>query len=200
MQIKLENLYLHYFFDFDSVWMKKHVMTLISKSVVPLVNMPLYIPGIQRGLETGIKAHFNTNGSTMIDKPSPFFQKLVAYMTVPTLLGDEFHGNTSLIKSFSEFTHDILKNILFLNLIPNTLHPWISSYLQSADHHRRVLSEQVVPVVHQRREKIRQAKEAGIDHGLENNYLNNLIQFVLDTDENNNPVYHTDADIVDSIL
>jgi hypothetical protein len=180
--------------------MTRDVIQGIAKSVIPLAKMPVYIPGIQLGLETGIKSKFNPDGPTILDRPSPFFQNLVAYMSVPSLLGEEFQNNLPVIKSFAEFTYDIIRNVVYWKLIPTVFHPLFIPYLQSSEKHRQVLFKHVIPVVHERREKMRQAREAGVDHGLAENYLTNLIEYPLSVDENGNTIYCSDDDIVDSIL
>jgi cytochrome P450 len=191
---------MHYSIDFDMLVMGKEAVQIIAKLVIPLAKMPVYTPAIQHGLETGIQSKFHATKPTILAHPSPFFQNLVAYMTVPSLLGDEFHNNVALIKSFAEFTYDITGNIMYWKLIPRVLHPFFISYFQSADKHRQAVFEHVIPVVHERREKIRQAKEAGVDHELEDTFLNGLIQYPTGTDEHGNTLYATDDLIVDAVL
>lgn len=193
-------LRLHYVFDFEAIVRGRDITPVIAKQVIPSAKMPMYIPGIQLGLETAIHSRFNTNSPTILKNPSHFFQRLVSYMSVPSLLGEEFQNNLPVIEAFGQFTYDVIHNVIFWKLVPDAFHPLILPYVRSVEKHRQALFEHVIPVVHMRREKIRQAELANEDHGLPENYLTSLIQYVLDTDDNGQPVYYTDDQIVDGIL
>jgi cytochrome P450 len=161
--------------------------------------MPLYIPGIQFGLQNAVDELLVKNGPTNINKPSPFFQNFVAYMSVPSLIGDEFATNPDIIKSFAEFTGDIIKNMGFFLVLHKFMHKLVLPYVQSAKKHTKVMEDNVVPVIEQRREKMRLAMEAGEDHGLEANFLQGLIEFS-DVDENGNAVQYNAVEMSHAIL
>lgn len=153
------------------------VNPIIVKSTLPNQKMPLYIPGIQSGLQNAVDELLVKDGPTIINKPSPFFQNFVAYMSVPSLIGDEVATNPEIIKSFAEFTGDIVKNMGFFLALPKFMHKLVLPYVQSAKKHTKVMENNIVPVIQQRREKMKLAREAGVEHGLESNFLQGLIEY-----------------------
>ncbi|KAF1804691.1 CYP5312 [Mucor lusitanicus] len=120
-------------------------------------------------------------------------------MSVPTLLGEEMATNTEVIKSFAEFTGDVTKNVGIFMIVPKFLHPYLVSYLQSANKHYQVMEKYVAPVIVERREKMKQAQEAGVDHGLENNFLQGLMEFK-NTDAPNKSSYYTEKEVAHAVL
>lgn len=200
MPVLLDLLHMQYVFSDESRYFGRKNSPVVAKMVIPQSKMPLYIPSIQKGLESGLKDNFNQNGPTIINHPSEFLQHLVGYMSVPSLLGEEFANNRPVIDSFAEFTNDLVANMPIFTIVPKFLHKAILPFLQSTKKHHKVMNEYVIPVARQRREKMRQAREAGVDHGLEQNFMNSLIEFVLDVDENGQPVYYNDDQLVEAIL
>ncbi|KAI8640968.1 cytochrome P450 [Parasitella parasitica] len=170
---------------------------IVAKATVASSKMPMYIHGIQVGLERGVEALFNEDGATVVETPSPFFQNFVAYMSVPTLLGEEMATNVEVIRSFAEFTGDITKNVGIFMMLPKFLHPYLAKYLQSASKHHQVMEKYVAPVIQARREKMKQAQEAGVEHGLEYNFLQGLMEFE-NTDDPSKP--YTEKEIAHAVL
>ncbi|KAL9541263.1 hypothetical protein MBANPS3_009220 [Mucor bainieri] len=181
-------LHLDYVFDHHTMAIGIKANPIVAKATVPNNKMPMYIPGIQIGLERGVQTLFNKDEPTIVNHPSPFFQNFVAYMSVPTLLGEEMATNAEVIKSFAEFTGDVTKNVGIFLMVPKFFHPYLVSYLQSANKHYEVMEKYVAPVIVERREKMKQAQEAGVEHGLENNFLQGLMEFE-NTDDPNKSSY-----------
>ncbi|KAI9469974.1 MAG: cytochrome P450 [Benjaminiella poitrasii] len=181
-------LHLHYVFDDKTMNIGFLANPVVAKATIPSSKMPGYIPGIQTGLEIGVNALFKPNEPTIVNNPSVTLQKFVAYMSVPTLIGDEVATNADVIKSFAEFTGDITRNVAFFLTIPKFLHPYVLPYLQNVRKHNLIMEKHIGPVIRQRREKMRLAKEAGEDHGLESNFLQGLIEY---TKKDNNGVQST---------
>jgi hypothetical protein len=199
LDLLLDILFLHYVFDPATLAIGFKVNPAVAKATIPSSKMPFYIPGIQTGLEIACKDLMSQDGPTIINKPSLFFQNFVAYMTVPTLVGDEVATNPEVIDSFAKFTGDITNNIPIYMLVPQFLHRFILPYLQSVNKHRHVMEKHVAPLIRQRREKMRLAEESGVEHGLEDNFLQGLIEYV-NIDENGNKSYYGDVELSHAVL
>lgn len=154
----------------------------VAKMALPNSKMPMYVAGIQSGLNNACHALLNEQ-STTVQSPSRFIQNFVAYMSVPGLVGDEFALNTEVIESFASFTGDIIKNVPLFLFVPKFLHRFILPYVQSPSKHINVMLKYIAPVIRERREKMRLAEQAGEEHGLVENFLQGLVEYVK-TDEN----------------
>lgn len=192
-------LHLDYVLDPLTLEIGIKVNPAVAKATIPNSKMPSYIPGIQIGLEIACKDLLNQDKPTIINKPSLFFQNFVAYMTVPTLVGDEVATNPEVIDSFAKFTGDITNNIPIYMIIPNFLHRYVLPYLQSGQKHRLVMEKHVAPIIIQRREKMKLAEEAGVNHGLEDNFLQGLMEYAA-IDENGNKSYYDEIQLSHSVL
>lgn len=175
------------------------VNPIIAKSTLPNQKMPYYIPGIQFGLENAVNELLKHGEPTIINQPSTFFQNFVAYMSVPSLVGEEFSTNPDVIKSFAEFTGDVIKNISVFLAIPKFLHKLVLPYLQSAKKHTKVMEDNIAPVIELRREKMKLASEAGQDHGLKASFLQGLIEYTY-VDENGNTKQYNAVELSHAIL
>ncbi|KAI8343826.1 cytochrome P450 [Blakeslea trispora] len=187
-------LFLHYVLDETTMEIGFHVNPVVAKSSIPSRKMPDYIPGIQEGLERGLNNLMNPNGEpTLVKDPNSFLQQFVAYMSVPTLLGDEVATNAEVIDSFAGFTGDITGNIGIFLSVPKALHPMILPYLQSLHKHHHVMEKHIVPVIHKRRQIMQEAELAGKDHGLESNFLQGLIESKKKEEDGTEQVYPADV-------
>ncbi|KAG2200076.1 hypothetical protein INT47_007721 [Mucor saturninus] len=175
-------LHLDYVFDETILDIGMTVNPAVARMALPNSKMPMYVAGIQSGLENACRALLNEK-TTAVQNPSPFFQNFVAYMSVPGLIGDEFALNIEVIESFASFTGDVIKNVPLFMAVPTFLHKYILPFVQSAKKHESVMLKHVAPVVIERREKMRLAEEAGKEHGLVENFLQGLVEFE-QTDEN----------------
>lgn len=174
------------------------ITSKIAKVAVANSTMPYYIPGVQDGLETAVQSLLQEKVN-VINHPSPFFQNFVSFMSVPTLLGEEFASNIEVIESFASFTGDIIRNIPVFMVVPKFLHRTILPYIQSPKKHQAIMEKHIAPFVLERREKMRLAQEAGKDHGLEQTFLQGLIEYV-DIDENGNEFQYTEIEISHAVL
>lgn len=193
----IDLLHLDYVFDPHTMAIGFEANPIIAKATVPSNKMPMYIPGIQTGLEAGIDTLFKKGEPTIVNTPSPFFQNFVAYMSVPTLLGEEVATNREVIKSFAEFTGDVTKNVGLFMAVPKFLHSYVVSYLQSTNKHYEVMEKYVAPVIQERREKMKQAQQAGLEHGLEHNFLQGLMEF---TNPNDPGKLYTEKELSHAVL
>ncbi|KAI8982138.1 cytochrome P450 [Mycotypha africana] len=173
-------LHLHYLFDDDGMEIAMQVNPYLLKKAVPNSRMRSLVPGIQRGLENAVHDLFHPSEPTIIKEPSEFFQDYVAYMSVPTLVGDEAGTNIEVIKSFAAFTGDIIKNVGLFAAVPDRLHKYLMRFMTGTFKHHRVMEKHLGPIVREHREKMRQAEEAGVPHGLEPTYLQLLIEWKKD--------------------
>ncbi|RCI04694.1 hypothetical protein CU098_006242 [Rhizopus stolonifer] len=171
-----EVLHFHYVFDRKTMDIGFHVNPIIIKNILASHKMPRYIPDIQRGLERAVEKKLSQDKPTIVTEPSLFLQHFVAYMSIPTLLGKELVENPEVIKTFAEFTGDISNNVGIFLAVPTCLHRFILPYLQSVRKHHQVMYKYVVPVILARREKMKQAEEAGEDANMDVNFLQGLIE------------------------
>jgi cytochrome P450 len=171
----------------------------VAKVAISNQQMARYVPGIQQGIEIASEKLLNINEPTIITKPTKFLQNFIAYMTVPTLVGEELGTNPEVIKSFAEFTADVTGNVGIFLAVPTSLHYLILPYLQSVHKHHQVMEKHVIPVIRQRREKMKIAQEAGKEHGLEYNFLQGLMEWVI-TDEQGNKSSYTDEQVSHAVL
>ncbi|KAI9271880.1 cytochrome P450 [Phascolomyces articulosus] len=116
-------------------------------------------------------------------------------MSVASLVGLEVETNATVIKSFADFTTDVTSNIGIFMMTPKFLHRFIIPYLQQVEWHRQVMRDHVLPVVRKRKEKMRQAEEKGVPHGLDPNFLQGLIEY-----KKPNGDHYTDEEVAQSIL
>ncbi|KAG2210477.1 hypothetical protein INT47_002419 [Mucor saturninus] len=170
-------LHLDYVFDEPTMDIGMVVNPSVAKIAIPNSKMPMYVKDIQQGVLNACDALLNEN-PTLIKRPSPFFQNFVAYMSVPSLIGTEFALNTEVIESFAQFTGDVISNVGLFLVTPTFLHKLVLPYVQSSQKHIDVMVKYVAPVVRERREKMRLAEAAGQEHGLVENFLQGLIEFV----------------------
>lgn len=191
-------LHFQYFFDPEILHIGSHIVSIIAKVVVANPRMPEYVKGVQDGLETAVNVMLKDD-VTILNHPSTFFQNFVSYMSVPTLLGDEFASNPEVIESFASFTGDIIRNVPVFMFVPKSLHKFILPFVQSSAKHKAIMEKHIAPLVLERREKMRLAKEAGVEHGLEQTFLQGLIEFVRE-DENGVKSYYTEKEIAHAVL
>ncbi|KAI8061955.1 cytochrome P450 [Thamnidium elegans] len=191
-------LHLDYVFDADIMDIGIRVNPVVAKFAIPNAKMPQYVPGIQRGLENAVDELLKQD-INHIQEPSLFFQNFVAYMSVPSLVGDEFGLNKEVIQSFAGFTGDVIKNVALFMIVPKFLHKLVLPYVQSAKKHQDVMAKYIAPVIIQRREKMRLAEEAGEAHGMEENFLQGLVEYT-DTDENGNPIHFNEIELAHAVL
>lgn len=154
----------------------------VVKAALTNSKMPMYVPGIKSGLKNACEALLPEK-TTVIQAPSRFFQNFVAYMTVPAFVGEEFALNVDVIESFAFFTGDIVKNVGVFMIIPKPLHKFVLPYVQSAKKHHDCMLKYIAPAVRERRAKMKAAEEAGKEHGLVNDFLQGIIEYI-HTDKN----------------
>ncbi|GAA5801963.1 hypothetical protein HPULCUR_007423 [Helicostylum pulchrum] len=194
-----ETQFLHYALNSKTLHLGTFGVGKIAKFVIPNPKVPRYIPGIQAGLENGIRALL-TEKVNVIQNPSKFFQDYISYVSVPNLLGQEFSLNKEVLHSFAAFTGDILKNIPIFLLAPRSLHPFILPFIKSSKKHTETMEKYIPPVVLERREVMKRAAEAGLEHhGLEDNFLQGLIEFV-QTDDNGNKFQYDEKELAQLVL
>lgn len=172
---------------------------VVVKLVLNNQRVPLLIPTIQDGLDRGANVLLKHNEPTIIDRPSVFLQNYVAYMSVGSLIGEEVATETEVIKSFAQFTGDIIGNVPFFVFLPGFLHSYILPFLQKSYKHHHVMEKHVMPMVAKRREKLKLAKEAGQEHEIPYDLLESLIEYVY-TDDNGNEITFTDKEISHNVL
>jgi cytochrome P450 len=199
MTYLLDILFFHYVFDRYTMEIGFNVNPAVAKMTIGKQHMARYVPGIIRGLDNASKTLLNAREPTIIKKPTIFLQDFVSYMTVPTLVGEEVATNPEVIRSFSDFTGDITGNVGIFLTVPESLHYMILPYLQSVSKHHKIMEEHIMPVLHQRREKMKAAEEVGKEHGLENNFLQGLMEWVT-TDEQGNKSSYTDEQLSHAVL
>ncbi|KAI8051720.1 cytochrome P450 [Thamnidium elegans] len=191
-----DTLYFHYVFEPRILEVGTEITTRVAKIAVASSTMPRYVSGIQKGLEAA-QAYLLKEKVNVLDHPSPFFQRFVSFMSVPTLLGEEFASNIEVIESFASFTGDIIRNIPVFMLVPTFLHRPLLPYIQSPKKHHAIMEKHISPVVRQRREIMRLAKEAGEDHGFEQTFLQGLIEY---TDADTNEYKYSDKEVAHGVL
>ncbi|KAI7897760.1 cytochrome P450 [Cokeromyces recurvatus] len=194
-------LYLHYVMDEQFLSDSRVILPAAAKVAISQKKMPYYIPGIEKGLKTAIHKCFNQNEPTIVKDPSHFVQNLVAYMGVPTLIGKEVGENEEVIHSFAKFTDDIVGNIKYWAIIPNFLHPYFKPFIQSGSQHKETMKKHISKVIDDRQAKMRIAKEAGQDHGLDENLLQSLMEYTEGIDENTGePLYLSKKRLYEAVL
>lgn len=174
------------------------VNPVVAKAALANSKMSNLVPGIQFGLENAVKVLL-TEKVNYINRPSDFLQSFVAYMSVPSLVGDEFALDKEVIKSFAGFTNDVIKNVGIFLAVPKFLHKFVLPYVQSAHKHKDVMAKHIGPTVLQRREKMRLAAQAGVEHGLPDDFLQGLIEYS-EIDEEGNIIAYDNIQIAHAIL
>ncbi|KAG2210040.1 hypothetical protein INT47_003476 [Mucor saturninus] len=169
-------LHLDYVFDLNILDISLTANPAVAKMLIPNYRMPLYVSGIQYGLKNACHTLLQKK-ITIVQNPSHFFQKFIAYASIPSLVGDEFALNVEVVESFANFTGDIIKNVPLFMVVPKILHKFILPYVQSSKYHERVMLKHVAPIIHKRREEMRRAKQIGREHGLTANFLQGLIEY-----------------------
>jgi cytochrome P450 len=172
---------------------------VVVKLVLNNQRIPLLIPTIQDGLERGANVLLKQNEPTIIDKPSVFFQNYVAYMSVGSLIGEEIAAETEVIKSFAEFTGDIIRNLRYFLILPKPLHSYILPLLQTSYKHHHVMEKYVMPMIAERRKKLKLAKEAGQEHETPRDLLESLAEYVY-IDDNGNEIAFSDKELSHNVL
>ncbi|KAI7895834.1 cytochrome P450 [Mucor mucedo] len=170
-------LHLDYVFDENVLGHSLTTVPEVVKIAVTNSKMPMYVPGIKSGLKNACDALLKEK-TTVVQGPSRFFQNFVAYMTVPAFVGDEFALNVDVIESFAFFTGDIIKNVGTFMMIPKPLHKFVLPYVQSAKKHHDCMLKYIAPAVRERRAKMQAAEEAGEEHGLVNDFLQGIIEYI----------------------
>ncbi|KAI8877267.1 cytochrome P450 [Backusella circina FSU 941] len=145
-------LHLDYILSHDTLKLGEDILPIIAKGLLPNSKMPGYLPSVKGGFKRAQKDMFNSNGPTYVSHPSTFLQNFVSYMSVPTLVGEEFKDNLDIIKSFAESTGDCVKNVPFYILFPRFMHPLFATFNSPGKKHTKIMEKYVEPVVHQYRE------------------------------------------------
>ncbi|CEP15452.1 hypothetical protein [Parasitella parasitica] len=192
-------LHLNYLFTDREMILSSKANAVVVKAVLTSQRVPLLIPTIQEGLERGAHVLLNQDGPTIVKKPSIFLQNYVAYMSVGSLIGEEVAKETEVIKSFAEFTGDIIGNVSYFVFLPKFLHSYILPFLQTSYKHHHVMEKYVMPMIAERREKLRLAKEAGQEHELSRDFLQCLAEYVY-MDEEGNPTLFTEKELAHNVL
>ncbi|KAG0164864.1 hypothetical protein DFQ28_009584 [Apophysomyces sp. BC1034] len=167
----------------------------VAKDVVSSAKIPDYTERIITGLDRGFANLFPPTDSIVIQNPNDFFQKFIAYMSVPSLVGCEVEANPHVLASFANFTGDVTNNVPILMLVPKVFHPFILPYLQSTKHHHQVMRDHIVPIIRRRRAKMADAAAHGEPHGLQLNFLQGLMEYVKPDGS-----HYSDDDVAQSIL
>ncbi|KAI9315675.1 cytochrome P450, partial [Dichotomocladium elegans] len=171
-------LFLHYCIDAPTFEIGMHVNPVIAKEVVPPIKVAGMTDSIVEGMDRGLKEMFGDKDRVDVKNPNFFFQRLVAYMSVPALLGDEFKTNETVIHTFADFTNDVTSNVGTFLAVPRPLHRFIMPFLQSIEKHRSVVREHIQPVIHARRIKMRSAAERGEEPDLAPSFLQGINAYV----------------------
>ncbi|KAF7728267.1 hypothetical protein EC973_006441 [Apophysomyces ossiformis] len=193
--VLIDVLHLHYVVDPLTFEIGMTVNPVVAKLAIPSPKIPQYTDRIIVGLNRGLERLLGDEESITLKHPSLFFQKWVAYMSVPSLIGEEVATNTDVISSFANFTGDVTNNIPAFMIIPKIFHRFLLPFMQSKNHHRQVMRDHVVPVIRRRRAKMAEAAAQGKPHGLELNFLQGLIEYVKPDGSQ-----YSDEDIANAIL
>ena len=194
-----DKLHLNYLFSDREMILSSKANAVVVRAVLTSQRVPSLIPTIQEGLERGASVLLNSNEPTIIKKPSIFFQNYVAYMSVGSLIGEEIATNTEVIQSFAQFTGDIISNISYFVLLPQFMHSYVLPFLQTSYKHHHVMEKYVMPMISERREKLRLAREAGKEDELERDFLHALAEYVY-IDENGNETLFTEKELAHNVL
>ncbi|KAI8886594.1 cytochrome P450 [Backusella circina FSU 941] len=124
----------------------------IAKDLLSSAKMPRYLPSVLEGFAKAKKDMISETGPTLVSNPSVFFQNFVAYMSVPTLIGDEFKDNIDIIQSFAACTGDAVKNTPLYMLFPKFMHPMFKVFLSDAKRHTDLMKKYVEPFVQKYRD------------------------------------------------
>jgi cytochrome P450 len=188
--ILIDLLHLNYFLDKTTMEIGFQANPAVAKLAVPPQRMPTYVPGVQEGLDRALVDLIKGQETFLVEKPSTFFQNFVAYMSVPTLIGEEFKMNPHVIKSFAEFTNDITSNIGIFMAVPKSLHRFIIPYISTIEEHTKVMDEYIIPVVKAYRANPEQFEQK---HGP--NFLQGLAGFVKP-----DGTFYSDREVANSVL
>ncbi|KAI8142586.1 cytochrome P450 [Fennellomyces sp. T-0311] len=188
-------LYLHYVLDEMTFEMGFKANPPVAKDVIASHKIGRLTERIERGLERGLRELGNGQDNLRLDNPSFFLQRFVAYMSVSSLVGEEVETNLEVIQSFADFTGDVTNNVGIFMAVPTVLHRFIVPFLQKVEWHRKVMRKHVLPIVRDRRRKIREAAEHGQDHGLDPNFLQGLIEH-----KKEDGSQYTDEEVAQSVL
>jgi hypothetical protein len=149
--VMIDVLHLDYVLPHDTLGLNERLLPVIAKDVLPNSKMPGYLPSVQEGFKRAQKDMFNADGPTYISHPSTFLQKFVSYMSVPTLVGEEFKDNLEIIRSFAECTGDSTKNVPLYILFPKFMHSLFAAFNSPGKKHTKIMEKYVEPVVSQYR-------------------------------------------------
>ncbi|KAI7889564.1 cytochrome P450 [Mucor mucedo] len=191
-------LHFDYLFDETTMYIGVYVTATVAKFSLANARMPMYEADLRRGMANACERYLSSP-TTVIEHPMAFFQNFVSYMSVPVLLGAEFSLNTEVIESFANCTADITRNVVFYMMTPNSLHKKVLPYIQSSQKHLNCMIKHVAPAIYERREKMRLGELSGQEHGLVENFLQGVIEYV-QTDENGVESYCSAEQISKSIL
>lgn len=185
-------LHLHYALDPKTFEIGFKVNPSVAKSVIPASKMRNFTAGILKGLQYGLDQLVGDHEIYTVSNPNFFLQRFVAYMSVPTLVGQEVATHPDVLASFADFTGDITSNIGIFMATPKWLHPWLLPHLSSFHKHQKVMIDHVKPVVQARR---KQMELLGENHNLPPNFLQGLIEF-----KKADGTYYTDDEVALSVL
>ncbi|GAN03790.1 cytochrome p450 superfamily protein [Mucor ambiguus] len=192
-------LHLNYLFTDREMILSSKANAVVVRAVLTSQRVPLLIPTIQEGLERGANVLLKSNEPTIVKKPSIFFQNYVAYMSVGSLIGEEIATNTEVIQSFAQFTGDIIGNVSYFVFLPKFMHSYILPFLQTSYKHHHVMEKYVMPMIAERREKLRLARQVGKEDELERDFLHGLAEYVY-TDEDGKETLFSEKELAHNVL
>ncbi|KAG2227966.1 hypothetical protein INT45_011990 [Circinella minor] len=188
-------LFMHYVIDPTTFEIGFEANPPVAKEVISPQKILTLTDRIIRGLNRGLDILTEDQDTYLTKNPNLFLQRWVAYMSVGSLVGQEVETNPIVIKSFADFTSDVTNNVGIFLSTPKSLHKFIIPFLQQVEWHRQVMRDHVLPVVRQRREKMRQAEAAGVPHGLDSNFLQGLVEYKKPDGSS-----YTDEEVAQSVL
>ncbi|KAI9028849.1 cytochrome P450 [Phycomyces nitens] len=171
-------LYLQYAIDTTTFEIGFHVNPIVAKAIVASNKVPRHTQRILKGMSDGFKNHFPAQDTFVIDNPNYVFQRIIAHMSVPTLIGEEVGTNQIVIESFAAFTADITGNIPIFMAVPEFLHRFILPYLQTITKHRLIMSQEITPVVEARIQAKLDSEAKGEKYEARDDFLQGLLEFV----------------------
>ncbi|KAI8885443.1 cytochrome P450 [Backusella circina FSU 941] len=188
--ILIDLLHLNYFLDATTMEIGFLANPTAAKLSIPPQRMPTYVPGLQEGLDRALVDLVKGKETYLVEKPSVFFQNFVAYMSVPTLVGEEFKMNPHVIKSFAEFTNDITGNIGIFMAVPKSLHRYVIPYISKVQEHTKVMNDYILPTV-----KAYRANPQQFDQKHGPNFLQGLADYIKP-----DGTTYTDREVANSVL
>ncbi|KAG0184833.1 hypothetical protein DFQ28_010359 [Apophysomyces sp. BC1034] len=122
----------------------------LTRSTLGPGKMNNYYDDVVKSFGIGLK-EIDTGDRIVINTPTHTIQRLVSYMNVRSLVGEEVALDPQLIATFTDYTQDLVKVMGLYVATPTWVHQFIIPFVKAYKHHRQVMIDRIIPLVRAKR-------------------------------------------------